>query len=311
VGYASAQFVTATNLGNRVYVGYSAGQYDAGDYNIYVGYTAGAQNASPNDNPTTGQKNIGIGGFTLNNLKGGIQNVAIGHQALNAVTSHFGNVAIGYQAGQNTAASANIFIGNNAGTINVTGSNNIYLGNNAGSTAPTNLSNTFISGNENDRIDNVYFGKGYASIAPVNYTIHGTHGSGSNVAGGSISIAGGQSTGSGVSGDVVLQTGGTGAGTTALNSLVAALTIKGATQRIVVGGASPFVAFGGQTASFPAFKQSSAVVQARLADDSGFAQVQGKLTAHANAVTETIVPDKTIILYDASGTAYRVPCLAV
>jgi hypothetical protein len=157
----------------------------------------------------------------------------------------------------------------------------------------------------------VYFGKGYAASSPTNYTIHGTHGFGSNIAGGSVAIAGGQSTGTGVSGDVTIQTGGTGAGTTSLNSLVTALTIKGATQHIVVGGATPFVAFGGETASVPAFKQLGAVVQARLGDDSAFAQVQGKLTTHANAVAETIVPDKTIILYDASGNAFKVPCAAV
>jgi len=39
-------------------------------------------------------------------------------------------------------------------------------------------------------------------------------------------------------------------------------------------------------------------------------KIKGQLQTHANAVTETIVPDKTITLYDAAGTAYKVPCVA-
>lgn len=70
------------------------------------------------------------------------------------------------------------------------------------------------------------------------------------------------------------------------------------------------LAFGGTTSSYPALKRSTTTLQARLADDSAFANVQGKLTTHANAVTETITPDKTLTLYDAAGTAYKVPCVA-
>ncbi len=150
-----------------------------------------------------------------------------------------------------------------------------------------------------------------ADASPTGYTIHGTGGSGNNIAGGSVAITGGLSTGSGVSGDIVFQTGGTGAGAATPNSAVTGLTIKGATQQIIVGGSTPFVAWGGQTSSFPALKRSNAAIQARLADDSGFAQVQGKLTTHANAVAETITPDRTLVLYDASGNAYKVPCVAV
>lgn len=76
------------------------------------------------------------------------------------------------------------------------------------------------------------------------------------------------------------------------------------------GGNFDRLQFGGTTASFPALKRSSTVLQARLADDSGFAPLQGQLRTHANAVTETITADKTLTLYDAAGTAYKVPCVA-
>jgi hypothetical protein len=70
------------------------------------------------------------------------------------------------------------------------------------------------------------------------------------------------------------------------------------------------VMFGGTTNAFPALKRSSTVLQARLADDTDFCPLQGQLRTHANAVTETITADKTLTLYDAAGTAYKVPCVA-
>lgn len=65
---------------------------------------------------------------------------------------------------------------------------------------------------------------------------------------------------------------------------------------------------GGLTASFPAIKRSGATVQARLADDTGFTFVQGKLQTDAPAVIETLVLVRSITLYDSTGTAYKVPC---
>jgi len=66
--------------------------------------------------------------------------------------------------------------------------------------------------------------------------------------------------------------------------------------------------FGGTTSSFPALKRSATVLQARLADDSDFAPLQGKLRTQANAVAETPTATHTMIITDAGGTAYRVLC---
>ena len=64
--------------------------------------------------------------------------------------------------------------------------------------------------------------------------------------------------------------------------------------------------FGGITSSFPALKRSSTTLQARLADDSAFAPLQGKLTTD-NAYTAT-PPTCTgyVTMYDSTGTAYKV-----
>ena len=68
--------------------------------------------------------------------------------------------------------------------------------------------------------------------------------------------------------------------------------------------------FGGTTSSFPSLKRSGASLHARLADDSAYAEIRGKLTTHTTAATETITPDKTLTLHDVNGTAYKVPCVA-
>lgn len=75
-------------------------------------------------------------------------------------------------------------------------------------------------------------------------------------------------------------------------------------------GATDFtrLQFGGTTSSFPSIKKSSTILQARLADDSAFAPLQGALRTAANAVAETITADHTLVITDASGQAYRVPC---
>lgn len=197
VGYAAAQWSSATSAGRRVFVGYNAGQYDSGDYNIMIGYNAGPQQASPNNNPTTGDKNIGIGAWSLNNIKNVTQNTAIGYEALLSLVGFSSNTAVGYQAGRATTGFGNTFIGANAGTLHASGSRNIYIGISAGSTAPIATNNTFIAGADgNDFISNVYFGKGYSSTAPTGYTINGTRGSGTDIAGGNVTIAAGLSTGS-------------------------------------------------------------------------------------------------------------------
>ena len=73
--------------------------------------------------------------------------------------------------------------------------------------------------------------------------------------------------------------------------------------------------FGGSTSSFPALKRSSTVLQARLADDSAFAPLQGALRTSVNAVTGLSAgvlagtTNASIVVTDASGQDYRIPCI--
>ena len=72
-----------------------------------------------------------------------------------------------------------------------------------------------------------------------------------------------------------------------------------------VGG----IQFGGTTSSFPAIKRSTTFLQARLADDSAFTNIQGKLTTETAYTAGAVVVTGYLTLYDSTGTAYRVPCL--
>lgn len=69
--------------------------------------------------------------------------------------------------------------------------------------------------------------------------------------------------------------------------------------------------FGGTTSSFPALKRSSTTLQARLADDSGFASVQGKLTTDTAYTAGDPTTTGYLVVYDSTGAAYKIPALAV
>ena len=64
--------------------------------------------------------------------------------------------------------------------------------------------------------------------------------------------------------------------------------------------------FGGTTSSFPALKQSTTTLQTRLADDSAFAAIQGKLTTDNAYTAGTVVQTGYVTIYDSTGTAYKV-----
>ena len=69
--------------------------------------------------------------------------------------------------------------------------------------------------------------------------------------------------------------------------------------------------FGGTTSSFPAIKRSSTTLQARLADDSAFASVQGKLTTDTAYTAGAPTATGYLVVYDSAGTAYKIPAVAV
>lgn len=81
--------------------------------------------------------------------------------------------------------------------------------------------------------------------------------------------------------------------------------------RFYNGATNPMISWSGVTSTSPALKRSSATLQARLADDSAFCAVQGKLTTDAAYSAGAPTPTGYVVIYDSTGTAYKIPAEAV
>ena len=71
------------------------------------------------------------------------------------------------------------------------------------------------------------------------------------------------------------------------------------------------IQLGGTTDSFPALKRNSTTIEARLADDSAFTAIQGKLTTETAYTAGAPTPTGYLVLYDSNGTAYKVSAEAL
>jgi hypothetical protein len=69
--------------------------------------------------------------------------------------------------------------------------------------------------------------------------------------------------------------------------------------------------FGGTTSSFPALKRDTTTLQVKLADDSAFTAIQGKLTTETAYTAGAPTATGYLVLYDSNGTAYKVPAEAL
>lgn len=87
--------------------------------------------------------------------------------------------------------------------------------------------------------------------------------------------------------------------------------ISDGTWRMTKASGSGFglLQFGGTSASFSALKNNGTTLQCRLADDSGFAFIQGKLTTETAYVNTVQVATGYLVIYDSTGTSYRIPAL--
>ena len=214
-GYQAGLLLSTQSFNS--YFGSGAGQ-NTGSNNTAVGYLANNGGSASNNSAfgyysmsagtTSGTgNNAAFGSSSLINATSGIRNVSLGAESLFTLTTGSYNVAIGFEA---------CYTGNLSGTIGIG-----YFAN------PT-TSNTGVlgSGEAESRIDN-WFLNGVVYAAPYSTVINGCGGSGTNIAGASVSIAGGKSTGSAAGGSLIFKTSTTlGSGTT-LQTLATRLTISG------------------------------------------------------------------------------------
>lgn len=80
---------------------------------------------------------------------------------------------------------------------------------------------------------------------------------------------------------------------------------------IIIATSTGNVQFGGTTDAFPALKRSSTTLQVRLADDTDFGSIQGKLTTETAYTAGAPTATGYLVLYDSTGTAYKIPAEAV
>lgn len=236
VGQFSGSGASTSGVDN-ILMGTQAGNYlqSTAASNILMGAFAGAGTVS---NPNTASNNVFMGYQAGTVNISGSSNLLMGYQAGVANTTGGGHVFLGYQAGKsNVGGVNNVFIGNGAGA-NITGTARVILiGTNAGDSLPNSSQNYFIAGaSGSERIDHVYFGKGYSNTSATGWTLHGTNGSGTDNVGGTVTIIPGLSTGAGTNPDLIFQTGIKIASGTGFGTATTALTIKGETQAVIAAG---------------------------------------------------------------------------
>lgn len=187
----------------------------ATDMQIAIGYLA----------TTTSSEAIAIGRSTT----AAQGSTSIGYQCSSSTFTQC--VSVGYQS--SCGANSSVAIGSGA-TAGTGGNQGIAIGLSAvsvgdsialGRTATTTAGNQFVCGGTSGAISNVFFGKGVTHATPTAWTLNGTGGSGTDIAGGPLNIGGGKPTGAGAGGSVVVQTAPAGASGTTLRSLVDRLTV--------------------------------------------------------------------------------------
>lgn len=201
----------------------SGGKYKIGGANVIsVGTGVGANNVLVGGGGsaiTSGTGNTIVGRGSGNTQTTASENTIVGSGSGTQVTAGE-NVIVGTAAGtQLTSGTRNIIIGDEAGGIGGpdTGSNNILIGRGArhsaigvnssivmGSVALATASNQAVIGSGSTQISNVFFGNGVTASSPGSYVINGSGGSGTDIAGGNVTIAGGKGTGTGAGGSVII-----------------------------------------------------------------------------------------------------------
>lgn len=205
---------------------------------VAIGRNAQASNSGGNG---SGGVAIGDGSSALANSNG----TAVG-RATSA--GNDGSSAFGYASG---ASGLNAFAAGN--TASAAGNYSIAIGRVAtaaagntasvaiGLSATTTAANQFVLGGSDGtgQVTDGYFGSGVVDDAPKNFALNATGGSGTNIAGASLTLAGGKGTGTGAPGAVNISTSTVGTTGTTLQTLSARVTVTAGGGVILVPLASP------------------------------------------------------------------------
>ncbi|HEY8108440.1 MAG TPA: hypothetical protein VIF43_00265 [Patescibacteria group bacterium] len=238
-GATAIGYQTGARSSNAVIIGANAGGGSSGSSvdAVVVGRSASASAASvtvlgPSAN-AAGSHAVAIGNSASASAAAD-NSIALGRNASVSATQ---TIAIGYgatQSGSGGSSTRAIAIGYNSNVGNFGGS--IALGAEAVTTAANQLviGGSTSSGSAADHIQSAYIGNGVTNATPVGFTLNGTGGSGTNIAGASVAIAGGKGTGSAAGGDLNFQIAKPDGSGSAANALATVFSLNG------TGGAALF-----------------------------------------------------------------------
>lgn len=238
VGSGGSALFSVTTGTNNVSVGYQSMYSSLGaDQNAAIGYQSMFSNLGANNNAAFGYQ-------SLYSNTTGADNTAIGHLALYSNTIGDSNVAIGRGAGLNDIASApntsgtdNVFIGYYCESSSATSTNEIVIGYQTNGIGD----NTVVLGNDSITTTALkgaaYIGNGVTNASPSATSVNATGGSGTDIAGGALTIAGGKGTGNAAGGNILFKTSTAGGSGTTLQSLATAAQIRSSDQNLELTGA--------------------------------------------------------------------------
>jgi len=153
------------------------------------------------------------------NARGTSRDVVLGHNTI-ATSATGRNVLVGHNVNVSGASYACTFLGYECGGASVNSAIAIGYG------SQVTANSQFVAGSDFAPTTDVYFGRGVVHATPVDATVHGTGGSGTDVAGASLYLAGGKGTGSGAGGSLIFQTAAAGASGSTLNTLTTHVEIN-------------------------------------------------------------------------------------
>jgi len=174
-----------------------------------------------------GGPNDAFGQSALTSVTGGSRNAGFGNSAGSSFVNATDNTAIGYNALGSATGNFNTAIGANAAQSLTSGTANIFIGSTAGDSTANGTSGHFVAGSVGAPITDVYFGNGEKTSSASGVIIHSTAGSGTDIAGSSLTLAPGVGTGTGVGGSLIFQTSPVGTTSATPNTLITRLTIFG------------------------------------------------------------------------------------
>ncbi|MFA6256695.1 MAG: hypothetical protein WCT29_00065 [Candidatus Paceibacterota bacterium] len=203
----------------------------ASSYSEVFGASAvsGADKQTIFGNSATGSTYVGATAFGRSASAGGTFSTAIGYRT--SVTGNSGLAVGGPSSGAEnltTAANGAVSVGL---STNAAHSGSFLLGTNITSTA----SGQFIVGSG---ISNVYIGDGVTDATPLSVTYNASGGSGTDIAGASLTLAGGKATGNAAGGSLIFSTSDAGASGTTLQSLTEKMRISAA-GNVGIGTTTP------------------------------------------------------------------------